>query len=171
MKKLNKLQKILITIGASLVVLFGATAAHANALIFPKTVQTATATSTTSFLTPGAGTTTLTYDSYQNGPNRKADSATLLVQLQASSTSSVLGIKIQYSQDGIDWYGDNLQVATSSTNIATDNSYSWTAASTASLNKAIVFPVPTRFSRAVFTDTGANASIWAQVVPAVQVSQ
>lgn len=171
MKKLNNLQKVLITAGASLVLLLGATAAHATALIFPKTVQTATATSTTSFLTPGTGTTTLTYDSYQNGANRKADSATLLVQVQASSTSSVLGISMQYSQDGIDWYGDNLQTATTTTDISASNSYSWKAVSTAQLNKAIPFLTPTRFTRAVISDTGANVSVWAQVIPAVQVSQ
>lgn len=149
--------------------------AHANPLQVAPIVQTAVSTTTPSYMTAGTATTTLVFDSYIPGVNKISDEATLLVQNVASSTSSILNIAIQYSQDGIDWYSDNGSVA-SSTNplpIQTANSYTWTAAGTATTSKALFLQTPVRFTRAVFTvPAGAAAGgVWAQIVAARQASE
>lgn len=129
-----------------------------------------TATTTITYVTSG-GTATETYDSYASGvsdPNA-SDSAVLLTAFTASSTSSVLAIKIQYSMNGIDWYDDNLfQIDSASSTqafgIGTPNSFTWTAAGTATAYKAIIVPTPTRYMRAVYTLSGANAGLWKSII-------
>lgn len=146
--------------------------AHANPFYLLPTVQTATATSSVSFMNAGNATTTLTLDAYSSGGPKADDRATLFVQNAASSTSSILNIAIQYSQDSIDWYSDNMSVASSSNplQIQTANTYTWTAAGTATSSKALVVMTPVRYVRAVFTvPIGAAAgAVWAQFVPEEQ---
>lgn len=149
--------------------------ASANGSYFISPVRTAAATSTLSVVGPGNGTTTLTYDSLALGSTYATDRASLLIQATASSSSSLLGIAVQYSQDGVDWYDNDLAATTSPgsvTNISSANSYQLSGNSTASTSlKAISVPTPTRFVRAVFTSTVATSSIWAQFVPIRQVTQ
>ena len=166
--------KILIV---SLIALFiGLTAqiASANPLEFVPTVQTSSVgTSTTALVSPAA-TSTLTFDTYSAGRPKPSEGATLLLQSTASSTSSVLNIAFEYSQDGIDWYQDNLinTFSTSSViSISQINSYSWVAATTARTSKAISLRTPTRFVRAVIGGSGATSSVWAQIVPVRQISE
>lgn len=158
--------------------------AKANPSYFTPVVSSATATGTVSYMTPGTATTTLTLDSYyvnSAGTPTKADSAVLLTQFTGSSTSSVLGIALEYSQDGIDWYSDALNSNNSTTtpgvwNISTRNAYSWTFSNTqtiggaggtlATTTRAVNIQTPTRFVRAVYSITGANGAIWEQFVPA-----
>lgn len=128
-------------------------------------VNTAAATTTVAYITPGTATTTLTYDSLFAA----SDQAVLLTQFAASSTSSVLNITMQYSQDGIDWYGDNLLVSTNSTStpaksIQIGNTYTWTAAVTATTSKAIFIPTPTRYTRVQYSMTGAAGAVWGSMV-------
>lgn len=135
-------------------------------------VSTAAATTTVSYMTAGTATTTLTYDSLYTG----SDSAVLLTQFAASSTSSVLNITVQYSQDGIDWYGDNLMVLTNSTStpaksIQIGNTYTWLAASTATTSKAVLIPTPARYSRIQYSMTGAAGAVWGQMVAKKQQPQ
>jgi hypothetical protein len=164
----------------------------ANPSFFVRTVQTATATSTIAYMTPGNATSTLIYDSYAQGTPRASDSALLLTQFTASTTASNLAIALEYSNgDGstdcstspglCDWYKDNLFTITNAsttqaTNIAVASSLAWNFASSSqggaavlSTNqralKAILVPMPTRYVRAVFTITGANGAVWAQIVP------
>lgn len=148
--------------------------AHANPSSVSATVQTATATTSPAYMTPGTATSTLTFDAYANtgygGLNTIADKAALLMQFTGSSTSAVLGIKYEYSQDGIDWYTNfmlgpaGLSTTTAVTNLATPTSITWTY-SAATPKAIITVPTPTRYVRAVFSITGANGSIWAQVAP------
>lgn len=172
--------------------LFTLTAAHANIGGFPSGAKTSAATTTPAVMTPGTGTSTIVYDSYNlNGTNEPTtgvvtdtDSATLLVQFLASSTASKLKIEYEYSQDGIDWYQDGVSNTFASStdgviNINLPNSFTWTFASTSldglpvsaanNLSTEIV-PVitATRYVRAVISDTGANAEVWAQFVPKKQ---
>ena len=160
--------------------------------------QTASATSTLVFLRPGAATTTLVYDSQQsdgtnqtnNGNTYLTDEATLLVQFTASSTTSILGIGFEYSNDvgcgaaptTCDWYKNNLinplalSTTTTTIGLQTPITYSWTFASssvggvgvTSSNNrdtKVISVPTPMRYVRAVFTVSGANGAVYAQFLP------
>lgn len=165
----------------------GFSAAHANPIDM-NVVQSAAATTTLVYMTPGTATTTIAYDSF-NGDSNGSDSAVLLTQFTASSTSSILGIRLEYSQGvtGVDcvasptvcdWYADNLNAlaTTSSTNtITTSGTFSWTFASTSQAAaavsatnniglKATIIPVPTRYVRAIYTITGANGAVWKSIV-------
>lgn len=153
--------------------------------IFGLGKKTATATSTLAFLTPGTGTTTLAYDTYTDGLST-ADSMALLVRLTASSSpNTVLNIKQEFSQDGIDWYQNSQPtiIQNATTTSAVDLSmvplYSWRFASSsiggvigASNSDTRIIPVksPTRFTRFIFTMAagGANGSIWANILPVKQ---
>lgn len=153
--------------------------AHANPLRPVTAASTADATTTVSYMTPGlATTTTAVFDSFASGANAYPDRAALLTQFTASSTASILGIRLEYSQDNIDWYADNLnELATTSWSnpIATPSSFTWTFASTTPgagavtntnrSNKVIFIEVPTRYIRAVYTITGGNGGVWGSILP------
>lgn len=178
--------------GALLLSAFGLTYVYvsANALFTAPSAKTAVATTSAAFLSAGQGTTTVTYDSYgvfgtnQTGSGNTSipNKGTLLVQFAGSSTASVLNISYEFSDDGIDWYKDNIYtVPTSTPTYYAQPSYniSWTFASStvggvhvsnansATSTKAFSFPVPTRYVRAVFTiPAGASAGrVWAQMIP------
>ena len=87
-------------------VLFFGYQVKANPSYFTR-YQMASATSTLTYMTAGTATTTLTFDTGV-GAAGGADSAILNVQFTASSTSSVLNINYEYSQDNIDWYYSDL---------------------------------------------------------------
>lgn len=150
--------------------------AEANPSYFPPSQYITTpalsnATNTQAFaLTSGVSNPTLVFDTYGLGQTSKTDSALLLTQFHASSTSSVLQIGTFYSQDGIDFY-DNDYILTNGTSTATttiggvQNGYSWQAVSTATSSKAIRIDTPARYIKIVFSVTGANGGVWAQLVP------
>lgn len=156
--------------------------------IFGVGKKTATATSTLAYMTPGTGTTTLSYDTYTDGLST-ADSMALLVRLTASSTNTTLKINQEFSQDGIDWYQSTqpmiIQNSTTTVNpIALSGvpQYVWQFASStingvsitpASDTRIIPVKSPTRFTRFVFTVasstlTPGNGAIWAQILPVKQ---
>lgn len=141
-----------------------------------------TATTTTSFMTPGAGTTTATFDT-GCGTAGSTDNAVLLTQFTASSTASILNISYEYSQDNVDWYQSNLssQATTSSSqSLTAAQSYSWVFASTTPGGggssatgvfanrqmKVIEVRTPTRYVRAIFSTPlgSANDTVWAEFV-------
>lgn len=172
---LNKKQTMIVAIAVLMVsvVALSADKANANPTQIIQTVQTATATTSGAFMTPGSATSTVVYDSYANtgygGLNFKADSATLATQITGSSTLSVFRLELEYSQDGIDWYRNYLA---STTNFASGNPILWTNASTtingvATLNakQLITVPTPVRYVRVVSSVTGANGTVWAQFIP------
>lgn len=187
------LKNIFVTtlIAAIVAISFGAASVYANPSSIATTAQTATATTTLSYMTIGAATTTLVYDSYLNRPTT-ADSAIMLVQFTASSTASVLGISYEYTNGGpgldclgapntCDWYRDNTMISVNATtsqafSVTVPNSYSWTFASSsqgggnvAATNnralKTLTIPTPARYVRAIFTATGTPSAIWAQIGP------
>lgn len=152
--------------------------------IFGLGKKTATATTTLAYMTTGTATTTLTYDTYTDGL-QTADSMALLVRFTASSTSSTLNIKQEFSQDGIDWYQSSQPAvfgnATTSipVYIATVPQYVWTYASStiggivvSASSDTRIIPVqsPTRFTRFVFTlPVGSTpGGVWAHVLPVKQ---
>ena len=155
--------------------------------------QTATSTVGTQ-LTVGAGTSTLTYDSWQRSGTNQTDAGgtyapnkvALLAQVNASSTSSVFQFRFEYSQDGIDWYSDNIIEGATTTAIqigAVTKQYQWTFASStiggvavtngqrgynATLNrdsKILQVPLYTRFVRVVVSVTGANGYFYGEFQP------
>lgn len=160
----------------------------ANPTFAPVTVQTATATSTITYMSPGVATTTLTLDTYSSGNPRLAYNATLLIQFVGTSTASILNTNIQYSQDGIDWYQDggsltnNFATTTKPFDIGQVNTFNYTFSSTspslgaaisATSTRAVRVNTPTRYVRALFTMPigSANGAIWAQFVPIKEVAE
>lgn len=179
------------TIVAALVIaavaVFGfATLVHANPFYAGSPAKSAVATTTVSYLTPGTATSTTVYDSYeQNGTNEvnKGDltfptQVAVAVQGNASSTSSVLGITCEFSDDRLDWYSNEIFPASTSNPvlIAQANNFSMVYASTTvggvgntpRYQKLVVCPVPLRYVRAILTDTGANLSVWSAIYPTKQ---
>lgn len=152
----------------------GAAVAFANPSYIAAGAQTSTATTSPAYLIPGVASSTITYDSYAQpaagGNAFVANGAVLAMQQIGSSTSAVLGIKFEFSNDGIDWYSNflvgpaGLSTTTSVYALGVPNSLTWTYS--AAVNKALIsVPTPTRYVRAVLTVSGANASVWAQIVP------
>lgn len=172
------------SMAVSIAMLASATVAYANPSFFAPQAMTATATSSPAFLTAGVATSTVVYDSFNlNGTNQPvasdptaADEATLLLQFTGSSTSAVLNVNIEYSNDNVDWYQDNLEATTSGPfSITQPDTYTWTYAASqiggvtvARVGKAISLVTPTRYTRAVISTTGANGSVWVQFVPKKQ---
>ena len=151
----------------------------ANPPTFLRINSTATATTTLIYMTPGTATTTLVYDAYKFDGTSEVNGSlffNLAIQLKASSTATVLVTKFEFSNDGVDWYENNLNTyAAGAIAIVVPNSYTWTYASTtvggAAIGasedrgtKIISVPVPTRYVRAVFSLTGASGGIWAEAL-------
>lgn len=158
--------------------------AKAGPLFFPVTTQTATATTTVSFLNAGTGTTTLSVNAYGSGTASAIKHGILLVQFAGSSTASTLKINKEYSQDNVDWYQDGgdftdgFSTTTKPFDISQVNQYTFAfASSTAGLGsvpalqatttRAINVQTPTKFIRFIFTlPVGStNGAVWAQFVP------
>lgn len=123
----------------------------------------AVATTTPTFVTTTQNATTTALDTYgQPSPSGYSfDRNVLLMQYAASSTSAVLNVRFQFSKDGVDWYDDNTGAsATSSASISSANSYSWTPVGTATSSKMVTVSTPTRYTRAIFSESGANGAVW-----------
>lgn len=155
--------------------------AYASPQYVAPTVQTNAATSSPQLLIVGtAGTSTLQYDSYtplSTTANYIASKVALALQLQGSSTATVFTLNTEYSNDGIDWYRNF--VTGSTTSFASANSITWTNASTTLggltqpfLNKQmLLLTAPTRFVREVVSVTGANGSVWMQMIPVKETNK
>ncbi len=177
---------------------------HANPSEFPAQVSTSSASSSPIYMTAVAGTnsvatTTIVLDSYVNGNNYVTNSASLAIQMNASSSANTtLGWRYEYAPDqgnglnckttpgACDWYSDNLVNSVASTTAfldASPNSHSWAYASSTSMCdytvsistntrgcKAVLVPTPMRYVRVVFYDTGsAGLALYATLVPIKEV--
>lgn len=212
MKNLSINKKIITVTGAMLVTLaflafFSAENVKANPSYFAQPVTLGglgTATTTVSYIRAGSATTTLPYDSYYTNSlanYTKADSATLLVTMTASSTGSVLSTRIEYAWDqpGVncvstplqcDWFPQtNLKtdptVATTTYANTMTETY-WSFASTtvggatglvgnATTSMTFSFPIktPTRYMRVVFSAPvgSTGLGLWATIVPVKEKSE
>jgi hypothetical protein len=179
--------KYLTTAALALALFALAGTAQANPSTFANATSTAAATTTLRYMTPGTATsTTPVYDAYEQtfagGSVAKADYAGLLVQLTSSSSVTVLNATVEYSHDGIDWYRnfviDPNQTGTTTApvfGIANPFSFRWQFATSTvggiglgTSNRstaALLIPTPFRFTRVVFSLTGGNAAVWAQLIP------
>lgn len=140
---------------------------QANQLYFPITTTSATATTTAAFLTSSGQATSSALDAYQASVTNALDGLSLFVQFAASSTSSSLNIRFQYSYNNIDWYDDSVSQAVGviSTTTMTASlqpylSYQWPAYTVATSSKILPVPTPMRYVRAVFTESGAAGAFW-----------
>lgn len=169
---------------------FSVPLALANPVYFVPTVQTSGtsfASSTISYLTPGTGTTTLYYNSYNQGINYKTEDASLLVQYAASSSNAVMNINVEYSHgnyagadciavpSACDWYKDDINSFNATTSATTNNllpvnTFTWQFASStlggaavtnangATSTKIIRISTPTIYTRVIFTMANPSAS-------------
>lgn len=171
---------------------------NANPSVFnPPAYITGLTSATTSpkFITFGVGTSTVTLDVvYPNtlGLNSKADKAIVLFQFDATTTisSPVVNMRVEYSQDNVDWYPASAevvanatttqlgfyatyQIAIATTTASTDfggsgfvgNTTSSLASSTSMFSKLI--DTPTRYVRVIFTmpSGGGKGAVWASLQP------
>lgn len=175
-----------VMIAAILIVLAFATIAHANPFYVGTKARTATATSTLAYMAPGAATTTIVYDSYEQFGTNQANSGNqtipntvaLGIQGIGSSTASVISVTCEFSDDNIDWYQNELFPATTSVPqlLTFPNSFTFTNASSTiggltvanGYKKLLECPVPLRYVRAIISDTGASAAVWATFIPTKQ---
>ena len=153
--------------------------------------ETATATSTLTYMTWGAATTTLTCII----GNDAAQTAVLSLQVNASSTNSIFNLFAEESMDGTDWYQISFNQSASTTNpfnLTDEGSATLTFASSTIGAKATgddgnhlgqaggnnrgnyLLDIPVRLNRvrvhaALGTTTGPtgplNGAVWMQILP------
>lgn len=169
------MKKIILSVSILVITIFIVTTTNvkANRSYFVPSVTTNNAASTSpDYMLVTGATLTLDAYTYQTGA---INSATLLIQSVASTSAAVQTITISYSQDGIDWFQDNLSTTTSSAVVSlnnTQNRYTITGNTTASTTRlAINVPTPTRFVRASVATSTAKSSIWMQWVPVREMVQ
>jgi hypothetical protein len=152
------------------------------ASVFGGTCKTATATTSVNFMRAGAATTTLTCFTGSDAML----TANLRMQFTSTTTPSTLSWKYEYSNDGVEWYGDTyvdgLVNATSTgvSNLTKNNSYTWNFASSTTacdgsdvvatrtrLCKSVFAPTPSKFIRVIFymEQGSGNGAIWAELTP------
>lgn len=174
-------------LGALLAVYFSAPhfASAAPSRFVAPNCKTAAATTTITWMTPGAGTTTLSSCFLGNDG---ADVASLILQVNASSTATRFVGAVEESMDGIDWYriSPSQTASTSSTiELGTKGSFAFNFASSTIGGVAVstglagyngtnnredmVIDVPVRmkYVRAHVGIAGGttNGGVWMQVLP------
>ena len=151
----------------------GLATVKANRSYFVPYVSTSAATSTTSTFPTAATRVTLDLDAYTYA-STALNSATLLIQVVSTTSTSVVTFTRQYSQDGIDWFTDNLSTTTTAGNIAlgTGRTFSITGNAVSSTTRAVVsIPTPTRYVRISAANTVASSTLWMQWVPIREMVQ
>lgn len=148
---------------------------------------TTTATTSVSYMSPGAATTTAYIDTGLGAGS--TDTATLAVQFNGSSTASIINVNYEFSQGGngqdcinvpasCDWYQSNLEASTTGSVVLVNQpqSISWAFASSSqgganvlSTNRALKLLkvlTPTRYVRAIVTvPAGAgNSAVWTEFI-------
>jgi hypothetical protein len=171
---------ILSVIGVILVASFMvATSAHANPSSY-KRAQSAAATTTLSYLSPGVASTTLaTLDAIGGNNFAIGGTASLLLQLTGSTTVSTLyatttyAVAFEYSQDGVDWYADELRTSSAATTtVLRQRNIAGVAIATTTPTKLIIsVPTPTRYVRPVITipADSTNGAVWGEWVAQKEV--
>ncbi len=168
------MKKILVISAIALVIsVAGFATVKANRSYFVPSVTTSIATSTTSTFPTAATRVTLDLDAYTYAPTA-LNSATLLIQVVSTTSTSVVTFTPQYSQDGIDWFVDNLSTTTTASNIVlgTSRTFSITGNAVSSTTRVVVsIPTPTRYVRISAANTVASSTLWMQWVPIREMTQ
>lgn len=168
MKKTKIITSVLVFIG----IVFAVHSVSANSSFAYPQVSTSAATTTLVSLPTGSSTTLVT-DSYSTGIPRLNSSATILTQLTSSTTSSVLNISVTYSVDGVDYYTDNINSATTTSiqSLNSPTSYQMIGTGSNAISRsAFVIKTPVRYAKVTFTSATATSSIWATVAPQREAS-
>ena len=140
------------------------------------------ATTTPKYLTPGTATSTMVVNSYaNNSSNTKFDAGYLAIQYTGSSSAAVIDYTVEFSMDGIDYFGEDVLPDTTSLNQSTFNHSSTTpthrwgagSATASTTRKMIEQKVPFRYQKYTFSvPIGVtNGALWTQFVPVKQTSE
>lgn len=127
-------------------------------------IQTmATATTSVAFLTPGTATTTYQFDNslFSSGKianMQSVDSGSMMIQMTASSSVgnlSTLAWQFQFSNNGIDWYGESSPVTAAGASASAESTstitHTWNPGTTATSSKFVLIPVgPAQHERVTF---------------------
>lgn len=143
--------------------------------------------SSPAFLSLAVSTSTPnTFDTQTDGA-LPAKSATLLVAFTPSTTASTLNISLEYSQNNLDWFADNMTSLTASTSqtvgLGLASKFVLSSGTTTNvigaqqnpqntIYRAFTVPVPTRYVRAVMSIASStlvnastpNASVWSDFI-------
>lgn len=158
--------------------------ANPSGTISTSTPPFTVATSSAVYIVAGLATTTTTFDTQADG-GALADTAHLLLMTTGSSSTSVVNVSFEYSEDTLNWFSDftNYNASTSPTvNLNIPKSYTWQYASstaniigqgspvvssTTAITRIFFVPTPTRYVRAVITVPGipttvGQSQVWAR---------
>jgi len=120
--------------------------------------RTTTASSTPEYLT--ASTNTVSYTADTLG----VDMLDMNIQFIASTTSSVLTWTYQFSDDNVDWFGEDLDQVSSTYTVShasTTIAHTWKPDVATVVRKNIgLLPLASRYVKITFSTTGANGSVW-----------
>ena len=149
--------------------------ASANASVSCYDTTSFDGTSTRAFMSPGAGTTTLMLSNCASG--NLATSAFVQFQYTASTSGSVLQLRVEHSNDKVDWYPETVVLSTATTSNAAGDSltYRFAMATTTDnggtgvanrLHRSLSISTPTKYTRVIFTvpTAGNNGALWAEVI-------
>lgn len=125
------------------------------------------ATTTVKYLTADGATTTLSFFA------PKSDSIDINVSFTASTSASVLVWNYKFSNDNINFYGENGRT-TSNNTLATEGAtiltHSWApGASGTSTKNVTINPTGSRYHQYNFSVSGANGALYVQAVPRTQI--
>jgi len=157
----------------SLLLLIGLTAS-ATTINFTTPVYITGATSATTSLvsvTP-ATSRTLIYDSFNEGTNQKVDTGYLLLTQVASTSASKIGIVVSYSQNGEEYYTNNIVSTTTTTGFValgeTWPTYTLIGNAVSSTTRvALKIDTPTRFTKLTFSSLVATSTVWGTFLPII----
>lgn len=156
--------------------IFGVTAALANPIYLPphNACSTAAATSSVLSLATTTPTITLTCDAFALAAGlydpTAMQSAVLALQVKSLSTATILSITPQYSDDGVDWYDDNMGAVgttTGLTSVSQVKSFTWTMGTTSTSSKLITMVTPIRYIRVILQNSAGapTSTVWATFIP------
>lgn len=92
----------------------------------------------------------------------------VFLQFNASSSVSVLNELRYFSDNGIDWYGENLETVTTNilvANSSTTPTRTWQPSLAGTSRKTEVINTNSKYVKIDYSVTGANGSLWAVAVP------
>lgn len=121
--------------------------------------STSAASTSVAYMTPGTGTTTCTMVTVNT------ELVDIGIQFNASDTAATLSWEVEFSRDGIDWYGEDGRTLTSNiavTHGSTTPVHSWNPQVAGISRKSITLSdLASELTRVRFYVTGGNGSFFA----------
>lgn len=155
----------------ALVAIFSATWVLAGQEMFIVGSSTNTATSTYNIVDT-VTSDTLVFDSFEEGKDFKSNEAYVLLMQKASTSASQIAVTASYSQNGIDYYINNLATTTTASAVILGSSPTWTLLGNSVASSTYVtfkIDTPTRFTKLTFTGLVGTSSVYAKILPVTNI--